>query len=155
MSTTSPELTDPTPTGTAQPAQPAQPPPGRATGEIRQAIAHAREQLADTVEALAEEIDLPARVMDKAHQSKETVQARVDEVRQHLHKGTETLQDKADEATLRAKGLTHQALAKLPSPVAGRIEGLREAVRRRPIPAAAVTLGVLVVLRRLLPRRRR
>jgi hypothetical protein len=90
--------------------------------------------------------------MCKVHQGKETAQAKVDEVRQHLHKGTETLQDKAEEATLRAKGLTHQALAKLPPPMAGRIEGLKKVVRQRPVPAAAVVLGVLVVLRRLLSR---
>jgi hypothetical protein len=90
------------------------------------------------------------------NQSRETVQAKVDEVRQHLHKGTETLQDKAEEVTLRAKGLTHQALAELPPPMARRIEGLTEAVRQRPVPAAAVVLGVsvLLVLRRMLRRSR-
>lgn len=153
MSTSSRELTDPTSVRTAQPAQPADP-PGKAAGEIRQTIAHTRELLAGTVEALADEIDLPARVMDKAHQSKETVQAKVDEVSQHLHKGTETLRDKAEEATLRAKGLTHQALARLPRPVAERLDGLMETVRQRPVHASAVALGVLVALRRLLRRSR-
>jgi len=154
LSTSSRELTVPASAGTARPTQPADSPSGKAAGEIRQAIAHTRAHLADTVEALAPEVDLPACVMDKVHQSKETVQATVEEVRQHLHKGTETLQNKAAEATLRAKDLPQQALAKLPPPVAGRIEGLMGAVRQRPVSSVAVVLGVSVVLRRLLRRRR-
>ena len=48
------------------------------------------------------------------------------------------------------------ALAKLPSPVSGRVEQLAEAVRQRPVPAAAVMLGLLVLLllRLFLPRNR-
>jgi hypothetical protein len=104
------------------------------------------------VEALAHKRDLPVdlsvRVKDKVQQTKGTVQAKVDEVRQHLHKGTERWQDTAGEA----KSLTHRAQAKVLVPVAGRIEGLGEMMRHRPVPAAAVVLGVLMVLRRLLRR---
>ncbi|MGH3720921.1 MAG: hypothetical protein ACRDRI_19145 [Pseudonocardiaceae bacterium] len=154
MSTSARELTNSTSAGTTQPADP---PTAKAAGEIRQAIAHTREQLSDAVETLVHEIDLPARVIDKAHQGKETVQAKVDEVRQHLHKGTETVQDKAEEATLRAKGLTRQAWAKLSAPMTKRIDDMRETVRQRPVPIAAVALGVLgvsVFLRRLRRRNR-
>lgn len=152
MSTSSPELTIPTSAGTTQSAQPADLPSVKATGDIRQAIAHTREQLADTVEELVHEIDLPARVMDKAHQSKEAVQVKVDEVKQQLHRGSETVQDKAEKATWRAKNLTRQALAKLSPPVARRAKGLMAAVRQKPAPAAVAALGILVVLRRLLRR---
>jgi hypothetical protein len=89
------------------------------------------------------------------HDTKETVQATVEEVRQYLDKGTETVRDKAEQATLRAKSLTRHALAKLAPPVAGRIGGLREAVRQRPVPAATVALGALVLLLRRLLRRNR
>lgn len=87
---------------------------------------------------------------------KGTMQATIGEVKQQLHKSSERLQDKAGEATVQARGLTNQAVAKLPAPVAGRVEQLTETVRRRPVPAAAVVLGVLVslVLRGLFRRNR-
>jgi hypothetical protein len=74
------------------------------------------------------------------------VQAKVDGVRQHLHKGTETVQDKVGEM----KSLASQAQAKVLAPVAGRIEGRMETVPHLLVPAVAVVLGVLLVLRRLL-----
>ncbi len=46
------------------------------------------------------------------HAAKETLQVKVDEVKQRLHRSSETLRDKADEATSQAKGLTDQAVAK-------------------------------------------
>ncbi len=104
--------------------------------------------------ALAHKVDLPARVKDKVDHTKETVQAKVDAVRQHLHVGTETLQDKADGATREAKSLTNQALAKVVPSAAGRVTQLTETARQRPVPAAVVVLSVLLVLRRLLRRNR-
>lgn len=154
MSILSRELTGPATGSTAQPAQPAKTPSGKLPTAINQGITHTHEQLADTVETLANKIDLPVdlsvRVKDKVQQTKDTVQAKVDEVRQHLHKSTETLQDKAVEM----KSLSNQALANAPAPVAGRIAGLMEMVRQRPVAVAAVVLGVLMVLRRLLRRNR-
>jgi gas vesicle protein len=146
VSISSRELAGPASGRTAQPAQPAKTLPGKAPTAIHQGMTHTRDQLTDTVEALANKMGLPVRVKDKVRQTKDTVQATVGEVRQHLHKSTETLQDKAGEV----KSLTNQALAKVPTPGAGRIDGLMERVRHRPLPAAAVVLGVLVVLRRLL-----
>jgi hypothetical protein len=146
VSISSREFTGPASGRTAQPAQPAKALSGKPPTAIHQGITHTREQLADTVEALAHKIDLPVRVKDRVQQTKDTVQTKVDEVRQHLHKGTETLQDKAGEV----RSLTNQALVKVPAPVGGRIKGLGEMVRYRPVSAAAVVLGVLMVLRRLL-----
>jgi hypothetical protein len=153
MTTSSRELTGPASAGTAQSAQPAKTRSGKAPAEIRRESADPGDRLADTSEALARKVDLPVRVEDAVHATKETVQAKVDEVKQHLQKSSETLRDKADEATLQAKSLTNQAVAQFP-PVAGRIEQLTQTVRQRPVPAVAVVLSVVVllVLRRLLRR---
>lgn len=101
-------------------------------------------------------VGLPAPVENKLHASKETVQAKAEKVKQHLQKGSEAVQDKAEETTLQARSATNVALAKLPSPVSGRVEQLTKAVRQRPAPAAAVMLGLLVLLmlRLFLPRTR-
>ncbi|MGH3785045.1 MAG: hypothetical protein ACRDRG_00490 [Pseudonocardiaceae bacterium] len=52
------------------------------------------------------------------------------------------------------KGVTNQALVKLPPPIAGRIEQIIDTVRQRPVPAAVAVLGAVVVLRRLFRRNR-
>jgi hypothetical protein len=114
---------------------------------------------ARAVKSLVHEVGVPVRVKDKVHQPTETVQAKVDEVRQRLHqglhKGTETLQGKADEASLHAKSLMNRTVATLPPPVTGRVRQLAEKVRHRPVPATAfVLLGVFMMLRRLLRRNR-
>jgi hypothetical protein len=133
---------------TAQSAQPADTPLVKAAAEIRQTIAHTREQLAGAAEVLAHKVKLPARIKDKVQETRETVQAKVEELKQQLHKGTETLQDKADKTTLQAKSLNNQAVGKLPPPVAGRIGGLVKTVRQRPMLPAAAVLGVVVMLLR-------
>ncbi len=96
--------------------------------------------------------DLPTGVKDKVRDAKETAQGKIQDIKQHLQDGTEALQDKAGETTRHAKDLTDQAVAKLPAPVVGRITQLMAAVRRRPVPAIVVLLGVLLVLRRVLRR---
>ncbi|MDQ3765250.1 MAG: hypothetical protein M3460_28305 [Actinomycetota bacterium] len=101
-------------------------------------------------------VGLAAPVANKLHATKEAVQAKVEGVKQHLHKGGEAVQGKAEEATLQARSAANVALAKLPSPVSGRVEQLAKAVRQRPAPAAAVMLSLLalVVLRFFLARNR-
>lgn len=118
---------------------------------LRQDIERNREQLGDAPEALAPKVNLPARIKDKVQ---DTVQAKSDEVKQHVHEGTEILQAKASEVAMQAKRLTNRALPKLPPPVAARIDPLIATVRQRPLPTAAVVVGVLLVLRRLLRRNR-
>jgi hypothetical protein len=122
--------------------------------ELRQDIERTRAQLGDTVEALAHKADVPARVKDKVHDTKETVQVKAEEVTQHVLEGTEALQAKAGEMASQAEHLIRQALGKLPPPVAARIEPLVAAVRQRPLPAAAVAVGMLLMLRRLLRKNR-
>ena len=96
--------------------------------------------------------DLSMGVKDKARDAKETAQAKIEDIKQHLLTGTEALQGKADETTQQAKDLTDQAVARLPAPLVGRVNQLMAAVRRWPVPAVAVLLSVLLVLRRVLRR---
>lgn len=118
--------------------------------ELRQDIERTRAQLGDTVEALAHKADVPARVKDKVHDTKETVQLKAEEVTEHVLGGTEALQARATEMASQTERLIHQALEKLPPPVAQRIEPLIATARQRPLPAAVVAVAVLLVLRRLL-----
>jgi gas vesicle protein len=113
---------------------------------IRDGIAPTREQLADTAETLGHKVEVPAGVMDKWHATKDTVQAKIGQVAQHLHNGKETVQDKADEVTQQAKSLTNQAREQVPAPVRGRVNQVAQSVRQRPAPAAAVVFAVLVLL---------
>ena len=115
--------------------------------ELRQDIERTREQLGDTVEALAHQVDVPARV-------KETVHVKAQEVTQHVLEGTGAVQAKVAEVSQRAEQLMDQGLDKLPPPVTARIEPLMAALRQRPLLAATVAVGVLWVLRRLLRRNR-
>ena len=113
---------------------------------LRHDIERTREQLGGTLEALAHKVDVPARVKNKVHDAKKTVQVKAEEVKQHVHEGTEALHAKAGEVTGQAQRLTHQAVTKLPPPVATRIEPLMATARRRPLPTAAVGVGLLVAL---------
>jgi site-specific DNA-cytosine methylase len=170
--------------------------------EIRQDIERTRAELGETVEALAHKVDVPARVQDKMHDTKQTVQAKAEQATQRLQESTPALQAKAGEMASQAERLIHQALDKLPPPVAQRIEPLittatqqlqqstpalqakagqmasqaehliRQALekvpppvaeriepliataRQQPLPAAAVAVTALLMLRRLLRRKR-
>src|SRR5919202_1324601 len=97
--------------------------------EIRQDIERTREQLGDTVEALAHKVDVPAR-------AKETVHVKAEEVTQHVLEGTGAVQAKVAELSQDAEQLIDQGLDQLP------------------LLAAAVAVVVVWVLRRLLRRHR-
>ena len=115
--------------------------------EIRLDIERTREQLGDTVEALAHKVDVPAR-------AKETLHVKSEEVTQHVLEGTGAVQAKVAELSQDAEQLIDQGLDQLPPPVAARIEPLMAALRQRPLLAAAVAVVVVWVLRRLLRRHR-
>jgi hypothetical protein len=132
---------------------------------LRQDIEGTREQLGDTVAALTHKVNAPAGVKENARDIQETLhvkteevtqqaQTKVEEVTQHVQEGTEALQAKAGKAARRAKNLTRRVLGKLPSRVAARIASLTATAKQRPLPTAAVAVGmgavVLVVLRRIL-----
>jgi methyl-accepting chemotaxis protein len=130
--------------------------------EIRHDIERSRAQLGDTVEALAHKVDVAARVKEtvqvKTEEVKQQAQAKAEEVTQQVLQGTEALHTTAGEVAQRAEQVTDQALGKLSPPVAARIEPLMTTAKQRPLPAVAVAVGVLLVLRwvvrRLLRRKR-
>lgn len=88
----------------------------------------------------------------KTEEVKRQAQAKAEEVTQQILQGTEAVQAKATEVAQRAEHLTDQALDKLPPPVAARIEPLIDTAKQRPLPAVAVAVGVLLVLRLVLRR---
>jgi crotonobetainyl-CoA:carnitine CoA-transferase CaiB-like acyl-CoA transferase len=121
----------------AVPASPNEAPPS-GTAQLHADIDRTREQLSETVAALAHKADVPAQVKAKAHQVTETVQTKAEEMTQQV--------------TDQAKGLIDQAVTTLPPPVRDRAEQVIAIVRQRPVPTAVtVVLGVLI-LRRLLRR---
>jgi hypothetical protein len=124
--------------------------------EIRQDIERTREQLGETVEALAHKVDVPARVKETVHvkteEVKQQAQAKAEEVTEQVLQGTEALQAKAAEVAQHAEHLIDQGLGKLPPPVAARIEPLIDTAKQRPLPALAAAVGVLLVLRLVLRR---
>ena len=122
--------------------------------EIRQDIERTRKQLGDTVEALAHKVDVPARVKDKVHDTKETVQVKAEALTEQVLDGANALHTRAGELASQAERWIHQALEKLPPPVAERIEPLMATARQRPLPVVAVAVVVWLVLRRLRRRNR-
>lgn len=120
------------------------------TTGIRNSLPHSREELADTVEALTHKVSLPSGVKDKLHAAKDTVQAKLGQAKRHLNSGKGVARAEADEVTRQAKNLTNQAREQVPAPVAGRLNHLTQAVRQRPVSAAALVFTMFVLL--LLPR---
>lgn len=92
--------------------------------EIKRDIERTRAQLADTVDALATKVNVPARVKEKAHDTAETVQAKTEQV--------------AD-----------QALAKLPPPAREKVEQAAARARQKPVPIAAGAALLLLLVWRL------
>ena len=86
-------------------------------------------------------------VKDKVQQTKQTAQAATEQVKQQA-------QAKAEEVKQQARSLVHQGLAKFPPPLATRVEPLMATAQQRPLPTAAVTMVILLMLRRLLRRSR-
>jgi hypothetical protein len=111
--------------------------------KIREDIRQTRQQLGDTVEALAHKADVPARTKEKVNEvldttkakaavAKETVMAKADQA-------IETAQVKAAEVSEQAQ----QAVDKLPQPVAQRAERIIAVIRERP---GVVLVGVIVTV---------
>ena len=94
-------------------------------GHVSEAIAEQREELGETVEALAERADVKARVQ---------------------HKAT----DAAEKVRHRGEAVAHRVREATPDPVASTVEAAATSVRRRSWPyavAAAAVLGLLVARR--------
>ncbi len=97
-------------------------------------------------------VDVASRVKDKVFDAKETVLVTADAVKEQVYEGTEALQTTAGKVVSQAKGLTQQAVGALLPPVAARIEPLMATARQRPLPIAAVSIVVLLVLQLVLRR---
>lgn len=114
----------------------------------------AAEQVTQQAKTKADEVIQQAQA--KADEIIQQAQAKADEVKQQARaaaeEATQQAQAKAEQVRQQAKSLIHQALAKLPPPVAARIEPLMATAKQRPLPTAAITAGMLLVLRRLLRR---
>jgi ElaB/YqjD/DUF883 family membrane-anchored ribosome-binding protein len=98
--------------------------------ELEKEIERTREQLGQTVEALAAKVDVKARTQEKLSQLTARVKGKATEASRQLR-----LQDKADKAKQQAAQAGQQ-------------------VRKRPVPVAATAgvLGVLVLLFTLIRR---
>jgi hypothetical protein len=145
MSTSSPELTSSVP-GAAPSAHPAKTSSGEASVGIREGLSPPREQLADTVEALAHQMDLPSGIKEKAHAMKHTARAKLGEAKRHLNQGTAVARATVNDVTQQATSLTHQAREQVPEPVTGHLNHLTQAVRQRPVPAAALVFTLCALL---------
>jgi hypothetical protein len=110
--------------------------PTETRDELQRNIETAREQLGETVEALAHKVDVPARAKEKVQSTVQSVQA------------------KAGELSGEATALTNKAVASLPPQARGPVEQLVAAIRQRPLPAALAAVGVLLVVVGLLRRGR-
>jgi hypothetical protein len=124
------------------------------TAAIEHDIEHTRQQLGETVQALADKADVPERVKDKVHATTDTARAKADEVTHQAQEGAHALAAKAGDVAGQAKTLTNQTLEQLPPPVRERVEQTATTARQRPVPTAVVVLVVVLLLRRLLRRSR-
>ena len=123
----------------------------------RQGIDRTRGQFDDILEELTHKIDVPARVRDKVHDAKQTVQVKAEEVKQQAPETAETLQETAVEAASQVTDLADQARDEVPLQVAAHVAPPTVTAKQRPLPIAAVVVAVLMVLlvlRRLLRRKR-
>jgi hypothetical protein len=131
------------------------------------------------LEELTHKIHVPARVRDKVHATKQTVQVKTEEVKQQpqtnaeetkqqpatnaeetkqqIYECPEVLHTQAEGVAPQVMRLTHQVLEELPPPVAVRTEPHTTTARQWPLPALAAAVGMLLVLllvlRRLLCRK--
>jgi DNA anti-recombination protein RmuC len=128
--------------------------------EVKQQVQAKADEVKQQGQAKAEEVKQQVHegteaLQAEAEEVKQQGQAKAEEVKQQVHEGTEALQAEAAGVARQADRLTRDVLAKLPSPVAERIEPLMARARQWPLLTAAVALGVLLVLlvlRRLLRR---
>jgi hypothetical protein len=110
--------------------------PADSKEQIQREIDVTREQLGDTVEALAHKVNVPARAKDSVREAVSTVQ------------------EKAGELGDNASGLANRAVTALPPQARGRVEQFVATVRQRPLPFALGAVGAFLVTVWLLRRNR-
>jgi ElaB/YqjD/DUF883 family membrane-anchored ribosome-binding protein len=116
--------------------------PNRSPDEIRSDIEQTREELGDTVEALAAKTDVKAQAHAKIDDAKQQAKAKVDEVKQRIDSVRNGAGDSTPPAVRDSAAKVGQAAS--------------QAAARKPVPTAAIGgfLGGLVV-GRLMCRRSR
>jgi dsDNA-specific endonuclease/ATPase MutS2 len=127
---------------------------------IERDIEHTRAELSETVQALADKADVPARVKEKVAATAESAQAAAQQVTHQVQETaqqvTHQVQEGAHVVAAKAADAANQAMDRLPPPVRTRIGQLTATAKRRPVPtaltAAALVAAVLLVLRQLLRR---
>lgn len=139
---------------TAPAASPAKTGTGTVAGGIRNSLFHARAQFTDTVEALGRKVQVPSKVRDRWHATKDAAEATIGQATQQLHDGNTAVQNKAIEVTGQLKSLTDRVADQVPAPAIARAHQLTQTVRRGPVPVAAMVLTIfaLLILRRSFPR---
>jgi hypothetical protein len=103
--------------------------------DIKRDIERTREELSNTVEALAHKVNVPAQVKEKAHETGVAVQA------------------KAAEVQLKAGVAADKAVAKLPPGAQAPAQRAVHTVLAKPVPVLLGALGSLIALRLLLRRK--
>ena len=112
----------------------------RSAEEIRVEIDQTREQMGETVEALAEKTDVKARAQDRIEAAKATVV-------ENLGAARETVSEKTDDVVSRARDAT-------PESAGSGVQQATSTVQRNPLPfAVAGAFLTGVILGRLLGRR--
>ena len=118
----------------------------KSPAEIRAEIEETRQELGDTVEALAEKTDVKAQAKAKVDDVKGQAQAKVEDVKGQA-------QAAAEEAKAKAKDLGDKAKAAAPESPQEGVQQAQTLVRQNPKPAAiAGAVLVVFVLWRLLRR---
>jgi phage-related tail protein len=122
--------------------------------KIREDIRETRQQLGDTVEALAHKADVPARTKEKANEVLDTTKAKAavakDTVMAKADQAIEAAQVKAAEVAEQAQ----HAVEKLPQPVAQRAERVIAVIRQRPGMVLAGAIVSIALVRRVALRNR-
>ncbi|MEZ0072489.1 DUF3618 domain-containing protein [Planotetraspora sp. GP83] len=120
--------------------------------EVRQDIARTRDDLGDTIDALAAKADVKGRAHDKIEGTKNMVKEKAAEVAERVREATpdtvkDNVKDAADKVAERVRDVT-------PDTVKDAADRVAEQARRRPAVAVAVGAVALLVVRKLLRRKR-
>lgn len=112
--------------------------------EIRAEIEQTREQLGETVEALAEKTDVKARTQEQIDAAREVAQERVEAAREAVAGGVAAARETV---TQRADQLLHRAREATPDSAASGAQQVNAKVQENPLPfavLAAFAAGVIV-----------
>ncbi|MFD4639096.1 DUF3618 domain-containing protein [Lentzea sp. NPDC058436] len=92
--------------------------------QLQRDVERTRQELGETVEALAHKVDVPARVKEQAHETAERVKGQT------------------QETVAKLTAATNQAVDSLPDPVAAQVEK----ARRHPGAIAAALIALIVAI---------